>query len=147
MIGERHRYEIEVMFHSYANPTGRCVGCGATTPMGPRCCDVSDLVPVDQSCPTGDTCDTRLGVCLRAVGTTGNDCPNEQFLPALLFDSRLINFDSNFFGCSNPVIVEGFARWQVSSISYIYYYLLTDLKVKDSLCKSYNFPIRDFRFS
>ena len=121
MTGDEHNYEVVVTYHSYANPTGRCAECGEATPMDPQCCDVPDFVPVDQSCPTGDTCDIRLGYCFRPVGTTGNNCTQEeQFLPSIELDSRSITFSTGFFGARNPITTLGIGPWRVSSIVFCY---------------------------
>ncbi len=115
MIGD---YEVVVTFHSYANPSGRCVRCEGATATVPGCCDVSDPVPLDQSCPVQDTCDTALDYCLRTLGSTGLCPTSEQTLaPSFLLDSRGSGFGSTFFGLDNPVIVVHRTEpWQVSQL-------------------------------
>ncbi len=123
-------------FHSYANPTGRCVECGGSTPTLPACCDVSDPVPRGQSCPVQDTCDTALFYCLRALRSTGL-CPQSEQItaPAALFDTRDFNFDSTFFGLDNPVVFNRAEPWQVSQL----------LLGVQSLPSCFAYACRDFR--
>ncbi len=119
MIGD-HNYEVVATFHSYANPTGRCVECGGATPTLPGCCDEPFPVPLNRSCPTQRTCDTAWSYCLRAVGSTEFCPPDEEIeAPDVLLDTREQNFNSTFFGLDNPVILNGAEPWQVSSFCWV----------------------------
>lgn len=57
-------YEVEVVFDSFNNPTGRTAD--------PRCCES----PSTHNCPT--KCDTYVQYCFRLLGSTGMTCPNNQ---------------------------------------------------------------------
>ena len=106
-------YVALLTFHSYTNPTGRCVECGG----GSECCDVSSPVPSHESCPVEDTCDVGLRYCVRDVGSTGINCPNNnQRLPTagIFLNSRLIIFNDSVFGFPNPVPIVGEEPWKVS---------------------------------
>ena len=110
------RYVVSLDIRSYANPTGRCVGCDGDTPTDPGCCDVESPVPQDQSCPLSiSTCDTRVRYCLRPVRSTGI-CPDDQQIrtQGFFLNAREITFDSTFFGFVNPVPIISNESWQVS---------------------------------
>ena len=109
-------FEVEVTFHFYTNPSGRCVGCGGASPAIPGCCDVPWPVPLDHDCPSSDTCDTALAYCWRSVGSTGL-CPQNQQIPAqaTLPNIRVAMFhNTTFFGFPNPGIFVRNESWQVS---------------------------------
>ena len=123
MIGQC-RYEVEVTYHSYSNPTGRCAECGGGTV--PGCCDVPSPVPLDSFC-SQDACDTAMAFCFRPVGSTDNCTQQEQTLaPRALLNRRFSAFDGEFFGLRNPPTITSNRPWQVSSdLLFIaaYYYM------------------------
>ena len=108
-------YLASVTVRSYSNPTGRCAACGGATPALPGCCDVPDPVPLDQSCPTTDTCDTTLFYCVRAVGSAGL-CQNDEIIitQIVFLNSRESFFGSTVFGSINPLTTSNNGSWQVS---------------------------------
>ncbi len=62
-------YEVEITFHSYDNPTGRCAQCqGGSTP---GCCDENFVRSSSESCPSV-RCDTGMHVCIRRLSFS--DC-------------------------------------------------------------------------
>lgn len=111
-------YEVVVTYHSYVNPTRRCVDCGGGAQ--PGCCEVLVPVPQSQTCPTEDTCDTALTHCIRSLGSNTN-CTEAEDRATLAPTARLnvrstITFGADFFGLQNPVIYNSTQPYQVSSL-------------------------------
>ena len=102
-------YVVSVTIHSYSNPTGRCAACSEATPALPGCCDVPDPVPLDQSCPVADTCDTALFYCIRAVGSAGL-CENSETISS----GRILQNNREASFADNPLATMGSGPWQVS---------------------------------
>ena len=111
---------MAVTFHSYANPTGRCVSCPGATPQVPACCDTSTPLSPDQSCPTSMTCAVAFAYCIRALQSTGT-CSQSELMtaPAFVGEINFHNFTSRFFGLDNPLVRNSSDSWQVSTRSYI----------------------------
>ena len=116
---------VTLNFHSYANPSGRCLTCAGAFPeasvLVPACCDVAESVPLDQSCPVSDTCDTVMSYYLRDLGF-GEIYPLglRSMAPLPLLDSRGFNFSSSFFGLVNPVVLKRPGPWEVSHCFTVY---------------------------
>ncbi len=114
-------YEVEITFHSYDIPTGRCVRCqGQSFDSTPGCCDESFIRSSSQSCPS-QTCDTGMFLCIRRLSLS--DCGIfNQFAPQFNPDANNFAFTSSFFGLDNPLVVEDTVAWRVSLINILHYY-------------------------
>ncbi len=108
-------YEVEITFHSYDNPTGRCAQCQEES-LGsdPRCCDEDNFRPLNQSCSSIETCDPVMRICIRQLSTASCGILN-GFDPTPSPDTNSFIFTSSFFGFSNPLLVVDTLPWEVSS--------------------------------
>ena len=111
-------HQVIVTFHSYSNPLGRCAECNGATPGVPACCDAPSPVPLDQSCPTEEVCDTVLMYCYREVVPTGPTCDQPNIAPSILLNSNGSDSGLDVFGLSNPFTQDRSGSWQVSSFNF-----------------------------
>ncbi len=111
-------YEVEITFHSYDNPAGRCVQCqGQSFGSTPGCCDENFVRSSSRSCPSV-RCDTAMHVCIRRLSLSGCGLLN-QVAPDFFLNANNIIFTSLFFGLDNPSVVVDTAPWRVSLINII----------------------------
>ncbi len=102
--------------HSYLNPESRCAACTRSL-VNPiySCCDN----PVNTGvCSGEELCDTFFRYCLRPLGETGVQCPQNEFIDTMYFRSNtdaLFDIGDNIFGSANPFVLSG-ANWRVSSV-------------------------------
>lgn len=100
-------YEVEVTFHSYENPTGRCIGCRENGNPGLGCCDESFIRSSTLMCSQDDTCDTTIDYCIRDLQSMADGCVNQTvFSQFAIQDTNSYFFSPVFFGVDNPLLIE-----------------------------------------
>ena len=118
-------YQVEITFHSYLNPSGKCDGCRQTASSAPGCCDNSSALLSEDECfdpnkdPRGiDTCDTLFDYCIRALGSTAHGCTEDQLIHSGYAFENINDypFSPFFLGVENPLIVTNTSQWAVSII-------------------------------
>ncbi len=111
-------YEVEITFHSYDNPTGRCARCqGQSFGSTPGCCNENFVRSSRESCPSV-RCDTGMRICIRRLSLSGCGI-FDQIAPEFSFNTNNFIFTSSFFGLDNPSVVVDTAPWRVSLINII----------------------------
>ena len=106
-------YEVEITFHSYDNPTGRCAQCqGQLFGSPPGCCDESFVRSSSEICPL-ETCDTGMFVCIGQPSFRNCGIFN-QFAPRFFPDTNNFEFAPSFFGLNNSLVVVDTRPWRVS---------------------------------
>ena len=118
-------YVVEITFHSYNNPSGRCVYCPPyTTNRG--CCDENFVRPQNQRCNFSSTCDTVIGYCIRPLGANHMVCTDEELAGGEF--GRYVKLETNYMDFTNgqnsdyipanPVIRRSNESWRVSISIY-----------------------------
>lgn len=136
-------YRVEITFHGYSNPTGRCDGCRQDGSSAPGCCDQPSVGP-DEDCielspgaPVTDTCDTSMEYCIRELGSTQDGCSEEQLVtsPFAYEDTNDMYFIAPvFFGLDNPLIVTSNTSWTVSCLNNLMHMLIAGLGIWMAVC-------------
>ena len=134
-------YELEITFHSYHNPTGRCQGCVlALDKVVKACCDDNDIfiTPEGQNCSLSSLCDTGVEYCFKPLESTSMICPSGAVLaPTFLEDTNLVaSFGSSFFGANNPIQMTQNTSWQVRDC------LVASYKPRPSTCMRAQFCLQ-----
>ena len=113
------QYSLEIRINNYSNPNqSRPFFNGTAYLSSPsQCCDPPNSA--QQSCATGDRCDSVLLYCLRAAGTsrTNLDCLyNGSRTSTVNSDDASLDFSSDtVLGLPNPLVLEGLTTtWTVS---------------------------------
>ena len=112
------RFTIEITFHSFFNPGGKCADVGEPCSSGRGCCD-------DQHCRF-TSCDYQFLYCKRAAGTPVSLLRSErrgqcQYLETSSHTStETDSFATSVYGVKNPILFTQTFMVRENELSYMY---------------------------